>query len=61
MCAVADKIEEKMKAAISSCQEGGQSYGDDTEQSETCNPQSTNSYNDSADLSKNNSGSLEET
>ncbi|XP_064923492.1 tumor necrosis factor receptor superfamily member 6 [Columba livia] len=61
MCTVADQIEEKMKAAISSCQEGGQSYGDDTEQSKTCNPRSTNSYNDSADLSKNNSGSLEET
>ncbi|XP_065495187.1 tumor necrosis factor receptor superfamily member 6 isoform X2 [Caloenas nicobarica] len=61
MCTVADKIEEKMKAAISSCQEGGQPYSDDTEQSKTCNPRSTNSYNDNAELSKNNSGTLEET
>lgn len=61
MCAVADKIEEKLKAAVSSCQEGGQSYSDDTEQSKTCPQESRNSYNDSAELSKTCSGSLEET
>ncbi|NXP29865.1 TNR6 factor, partial [Scytalopus superciliaris] len=33
MCAAADKIEEKLKPAVSSCQEGRQSYNGDTEQS----------------------------
>ncbi|XP_035753301.1 tumor necrosis factor receptor superfamily member 6 [Egretta garzetta] len=61
MCAAADKIEEKLKAAVSSCQEGGQSYSDDTEQSKTCTQEGRNSYNDSAELSKTCSGSLEET
>ncbi|XP_069719674.1 tumor necrosis factor receptor superfamily member 6 isoform X2 [Phaenicophaeus curvirostris] len=61
MCATADKIDKKMKAAISSCQEGGQSYSDDTEQSKTYTQESRNSCNDNADLSKTCSGSLEET
>ncbi|NWX51857.1 TNR6 factor, partial [Steatornis caripensis] len=61
MCTAADKIEEKLKAAVSSCQEGGQPYSDDTEQSKTCTQESRNSYNDSAELSKTCSGSLEET
>ncbi|XP_009464835.1 PREDICTED: tumor necrosis factor receptor superfamily member 6 [Nipponia nippon] len=61
MCAAADKIEEKLKAAVSSCQEGGQSYNDDTEQSKTCTQEGRNSYDDSAELSKTYSGSLEET
>ncbi|XP_040461515.1 tumor necrosis factor receptor superfamily member 6 isoform X1 [Falco naumanni] len=61
MCTAADKIEEKLNAAISSCQEGGQSYNDDTEQSKTCTQEGRNSYNGSAELSKTCSGSLEET
>ncbi|XP_009698109.1 PREDICTED: tumor necrosis factor receptor superfamily member 6 [Cariama cristata] len=61
MCTAADKIEEKLKAAVSSCQEGGQSDNDDTEQSKTCTQEGRNSYNDSAELSNTYSGSLEET
>ncbi|XP_049666798.1 tumor necrosis factor receptor superfamily member 6 isoform X2 [Accipiter gentilis] len=61
MCTAADKIEEKLKAAVSSCQEGGQSYNDDTEQSKTCTQECRNSYNSTAELSKTYSGSLEET
>ncbi|XP_074963942.1 tumor necrosis factor receptor superfamily member 6 [Phalacrocorax aristotelis] len=61
MCTAADKIEEKLKAAASSCQEGGQSYNDDTEQNKTCTQEGRNSYDDSAELSKTCSGSLEET
>ncbi|KFQ13382.1 Tumor necrosis factor receptor superfamily member 6, partial [Leptosomus discolor] len=61
MCAASDKIEEKMKAAVSSHQEGGQSYNYDTELSKTCTEEGRNSYNDSAMLSKTDSGSLEET
>ncbi|XP_009578979.1 PREDICTED: tumor necrosis factor receptor superfamily member 6-like [Fulmarus glacialis] len=61
MCAAADKIEEKLRAAVSSCQEGGQYYNDDTEQSKTYTQEGRNSYNDSAELSKTYSGSLEET
>ncbi|KAK4820855.1 hypothetical protein QYF61_007860 [Mycteria americana] len=60
MCTAADKIEEKLKAALSSYQEEGQSYNDDTEQSKTCTQEGRNSYNDSAELSKTSSGSLEE-
>ncbi|CAN8216308.1 unnamed protein product [Coccothraustes coccothraustes] len=52
MCAVADKIEAKLKAAISSSQEGGQSYNPDTEQSKTCTQEGRNSDNESAELSK---------
>lgn len=61
MCAAADKIEEKLKAAISSSQEGGRSYNRDTEQSKTCTLEGRNSNNDSAELSKSYTGSLEET
>ncbi|XP_075010752.1 tumor necrosis factor receptor superfamily member 6 isoform X3 [Calonectris borealis] len=61
MCAAADKIEEKLKAAVSSCQEGGQCYNGDTEQSKTYTQEGRNSYSDSAELSKTYSGSLEET
>ncbi|XP_010289216.1 PREDICTED: tumor necrosis factor receptor superfamily member 6-like [Phaethon lepturus] len=59
LCTAADKIEEKLKSAISSCQEGAQS--DDTEQSKTCTQESRNSYDNSSELSKTYSGSLEET
>ncbi|XP_054493069.2 tumor necrosis factor receptor superfamily member 6 [Agelaius phoeniceus] len=61
MCAVADKIEEKMKAAISSSQEGGQSCNPDTEQSKICTQEGRNSYSESAELSKAYIPSLEET
>ncbi|XP_058697120.1 tumor necrosis factor receptor superfamily member 6 [Poecile atricapillus] len=61
MCAAADKIEEKLKAAISSSQDGGRSYNPDTEQSKTCTQEGRNSYNDSAELSKAYTGRLEET
>ncbi|KFW60981.1 Tumor necrosis factor receptor superfamily member 6, partial [Pygoscelis adeliae] len=61
MCTAADKIEEKMKAAVSSCQEGGQSYHDDTEQNKICTREGRNSYSDSAEQNKTYSGSLEET
>ncbi|XP_010158138.1 PREDICTED: tumor necrosis factor receptor superfamily member 6-like, partial [Eurypyga helias] len=61
MCTAADKIEEKLKAAVSSCQEGGQSYNDDTEQSKTGTWERRNSSSDSPELSKICSGSLEET
>nr|XP_009933987.1 PREDICTED: tumor necrosis factor receptor superfamily member 6 [Opisthocomus hoazin] len=61
MCTAADKIEEKLKAAVSSCQEGGQSDSDDTEQSKTCAQEGRSSYDDSAELSKTYSGSLEAT
>ncbi|XP_063261750.1 tumor necrosis factor receptor superfamily member 6 [Prinia subflava] len=61
MCATADKIEEKLKAAISSSQEGERSYNPDTGQSRTCTQEGRNSYNDNAELSKAYTGSLEET
>lgn len=61
MCAAADKIEEKLKAAISSSQEGGQSCNRDTEQSKTCTHEGRSSNNDSAELSKSYTVSLEET
>ncbi|NXU49036.1 TNR6 factor, partial [Turnix velox] len=61
MCTVADKIEEKIKAAVPSCQEGGQSYNDDMEQSKTCTQERKNSYNGSTGQNKMFCGSLEET
>ncbi|KAM6067138.1 tumor necrosis factor receptor superfamily member 6 isoform 2-T2 [Chlamydotis macqueenii] len=61
MCAAADKIEEKLKAAVSSCQEGGQPYSDDTQQSKICTQESRDSYNDTAELNVTCSVSLEET
>ncbi|XP_066179972.1 tumor necrosis factor receptor superfamily member 6 [Sylvia atricapilla] len=61
MCAVADKIEKKLKAAISSSQEGEQSNKPDTEQSKTCTQEGRNSCSDSAELSKAYTVSLEET
>ncbi|TRZ24004.1 hypothetical protein HGM15179_003056 [Zosterops borbonicus] len=61
MCAIADKIEQKLKASISTSQEGEQSYNPDTEQSKTCTQEGRNSCNDSAELSKAYTGSLEET
>ncbi|XP_059707552.1 tumor necrosis factor receptor superfamily member 6 [Haemorhous mexicanus] len=61
MCAVADKIEQNLKAAISSSQEGGQSYNPDTEQSKTCTQEGGNSDNESAELSKASTASLEGT
>ncbi|XP_008935928.1 PREDICTED: tumor necrosis factor receptor superfamily member 6, partial [Merops nubicus] len=57
MCTAADKIEQKLKAAVSSCQDGGQSYNDDIEQSKTCTEKDRNSYSDNAELSKTCSGS----
>ncbi|KAM9379594.1 tumor necrosis factor receptor superfamily member 6 [Phaethornis superciliosus] len=61
MCATADKIEDKLKPIFSKCQEGGQSYSDDAEQSKTYTQESRNSYNDNAEQSKTYSNSLEET
>ncbi|XP_071604869.1 tumor necrosis factor receptor superfamily member 6 [Heliangelus exortis] len=61
MCAAADKIEDKLKAILSKCQEGGQSDRDDAEQSTTCAQESINSYNNNAEQSKTYSNSLEET
>uniref|UniRef100_U3JYZ8 Tumor necrosis factor receptor superfamily member 6 n=2 Tax=Ficedula albicollis TaxID=59894 RepID=U3JYZ8_FICAL len=61
MCAAADTIDKKLKAAISSSQEGGKSYNPDTEQSKTCTQEGRNSYNDSAELSEVCTGGLEET
>nr|XP_041572990.1 tumor necrosis factor receptor superfamily member 6 [Taeniopygia guttata] len=61
MCTVADKIEGKLRAAISSSQEGGQSYNPDTEQSKICTQEGRNSYNESAELSKIYTANLEET
>ncbi|XP_056350271.1 tumor necrosis factor receptor superfamily member 6 [Oenanthe melanoleuca] len=61
MCAAADKIDKKLKAAISSSQEGGKSCNPDTEQSRTGTQEGRNSYNDSAELSEVCTGSLEET
>ncbi|KFV82821.1 Tumor necrosis factor receptor superfamily member 6, partial [Struthio camelus australis] len=61
MCTAADKIEEKLKAAVPSSQESGQSYNDDNEQSTTCTQEGGNSYLGNAELSKTYSNSLEET
>ncbi|PKU35177.1 tumor necrosis factor receptor superfamily member 6 [Limosa lapponica baueri] len=61
MRAAADKIEEKLKAEVPSCQEGGQSCSNDTEQSKTCTQENRNSDSDSAELNKTFSGHLEET
>ncbi|XP_074011046.1 tumor necrosis factor receptor superfamily member 6 [Numenius arquata] len=61
MRAVADKIEEKLKAVVPSHQEGGQSCSDDTEQSNTCTQENRNSDSDGAELNKTFSGHLEET
>ncbi|XP_025940778.1 tumor necrosis factor receptor superfamily member 6 [Apteryx rowi] len=61
ICTAADKIEEKLKAAVPSSQEGGQSYNDNIEQSTTCTQEGGNSYLDNAELSKTYSDSLEET
>lgn len=61
MCAVADKIEEKLKTVVSSNQEGGQSYNDNIEQSKACHQEDDKSYHDNTELSKTYSDSLEET
>ncbi|XP_064370079.1 tumor necrosis factor receptor superfamily member 6 isoform X1 [Dromaius novaehollandiae] len=61
MRTAADKIEEKLKAAVPNSQEGGQSYNDHIEQSTTCTLEGENSYVDNAELSKTYSDSLEET
>ncbi|NXD36452.1 TNR6 factor, partial [Copsychus sechellarum] len=61
MCAAADKIDKKLKAAISSSQEGGKSYNPDTKQSKTCTQEGRNSHSDSTELSEAYTGSLEET
>ncbi|XP_035185726.1 tumor necrosis factor receptor superfamily member 6 [Oxyura jamaicensis] len=61
MCAVADRIEEKLKTVVSSNQEEGQSYNDNIEQSKICSQEGGKSYQDNAELSKTCSDSLEET
>ncbi|XP_068022236.1 tumor necrosis factor receptor superfamily member 6 [Melanerpes formicivorus] len=61
MRTAADKIEQKLKAAVSSCQERRPSYNNDIEQSNTCTQEDRNSCNNSAKLSKTCSSSLEET
>ncbi|NXI68912.1 TNR6 factor, partial [Anseranas semipalmata] len=61
MCAAADKIEEKLKTAVYSNQEGGESYNDNIEQSKTCSQEGGKSYHSNAELSKTYSDSLEET
>ncbi|RMC11561.1 hypothetical protein DUI87_11681 [Hirundo rustica rustica] len=61
MCAIADKIEEKLRAAIASSQAGERSYNPDTEQSKTCTQEGRNSYSGSGGLSKACTGTLEET
>ncbi|KAI6066315.1 Tumor necrosis factor receptor superfamily member 6 [Aix galericulata] len=50
MCAVADKIEEKLKTAVSSNQEGRQSYNDNIEQSKACRQEDDKSYRGNAEL-----------
>ncbi|NWV66043.1 TNR6 factor, partial [Malurus elegans] len=61
MRAVADKIEEKLKAAVSRSQEGGLPYNGDTEQSRICTQEGRNSSSGCDELSKALTGSLEET
>ncbi|OXB74200.1 UNVERIFIED_CONTAM: hypothetical protein H355_014583 [Colinus virginianus] len=61
MRAVADKIEEKLKAAASSHQEKRLTYNDKTEQSKTCSQEGGKSYCNNAELSKTCPDSLEET
>ncbi|NXJ67501.1 TNR6 factor, partial [Rostratula benghalensis] len=61
MCAVADKIEGKLKAAAPSRQEGGQPCSSDAEHSQACTQEHRNSNSDSTELHKTFSGLLEET
>ncbi|XP_062436530.1 tumor necrosis factor receptor superfamily member 6 isoform X2 [Rhea pennata] len=63
MCTAADKIQEKLQAAVPSSEEGRQSYNDNTEQSTTCSQEGGggNSHLHKAELSKTYSDSLEET
>uniref|UniRef100_A0A8C9FCH7 Tumor necrosis factor receptor superfamily member 6 n=1 Tax=Pavo cristatus TaxID=9049 RepID=A0A8C9FCH7_PAVCR len=61
MRAVADKIEEKLKAAVSSHQERRESYNDKTEQSNTCSQEGGKSYHNNSEISKTYPESLEET
>ncbi|XP_010225210.1 PREDICTED: tumor necrosis factor receptor superfamily member 6 [Tinamus guttatus] len=61
MCSAADKIERKLKAAIPSSQEVGQSYNSNIEQSTTCTQESGNSHLHNAELGKTCSDSSEET
>ncbi|XP_021256169.1 tumor necrosis factor receptor superfamily member 6 isoform X2 [Numida meleagris] len=61
MRAVADKIEEKLKATASSDQERRQSYNDKTEQSKTCSQEGGKSPCDNAELSKTYTDRSEET
>uniref|UniRef100_A0A803Y9U9 Tumor necrosis factor receptor superfamily member 6 n=2 Tax=Meleagris gallopavo TaxID=9103 RepID=A0A803Y9U9_MELGA len=61
MRAVADKIEEKLKAAVSSHQERRESYNDKTGQSNSCSQEGGKSYHDNAEISKTYPESLEET
>eukprot|EP00076_Gallus_gallus_P022463 XP_015143840.2 tumor necrosis factor receptor superfamily member 6 isoform X3 [Gallus gallus] len=61
MCTAADKIERKLKAAVSSHQERRESYNDKTEQSNTCSQEGEKCYDDNAEISKTYPESLEET
>ncbi|XP_064001628.1 tumor necrosis factor receptor superfamily member 6 [Pogoniulus pusillus] len=58
MCTAADKIEQKLRAAASSCQERRQSSNDNIEQSKTCTQENRSSFTDSANLIKTCSSSL---
>lgn len=61
MRAVADKIEQKLKVAVSSHQESRESHNDKTEQSNTCSQEVGKSYHDNAEISNTYPESLEET
>ncbi|NWY00349.1 TNR6 factor, partial [Nothoprocta ornata] len=61
MCSAADKIEKKLKAAIASSQEVGQSYNDNRKQSTTCTEEGGNSHLHNAEQGKTYSDHLEET
>lgn len=61
MRAIADKIEEKLKAAVLSHQERRESYDDKTGQSNSCSQEGGKSYHDNAGISKTYPESLEET
>ncbi|XP_061857796.1 tumor necrosis factor receptor superfamily member 6 isoform X2 [Colius striatus] len=61
MCTEADKIEEKLKPAVSSSQKMEESCNDDTEHSKTCNQEGRSSYNESVELSPSCSSTLEKT
>ncbi|XP_025907230.1 tumor necrosis factor receptor superfamily member 6 isoform X2 [Nothoprocta perdicaria] len=61
MCTAADKIEKKLKAALASSQEVGQSYSDNRKQSTACTEEGGNSHLHNAEQGKSYSDHLEET